>query len=297
MMKKLPLVACFLALFSLGIFAADFVTQIKGSAYIATDRVGFQTWNYVRLNFDAINAFIKTGTGTPEATVVATVGAVYRQTDGADGTTLWQKTTGAGNTGWASTPTASSADTLTNKTLDAEGTGNLLSLSEKLWLPSALCQNATPVSAWSTPASSPAVFACNAGSNVIKGTAEFADSANLSMQTAAWLPADFTGTVDARFRWFTPATSGNVVWQLATICIADAETSDPAYNAASTVTDAAKGTTLQDNDATITAVTITGCAAGEMMYVKVFRDSAHASDTLASTASLRGLELTIRRAI
>lgn len=180
---------------------------------------------------------------------------------------------------------------------DAESTGNVLTIPEKRWLPSAICQNATAVSAWSTPTSNPAVFACNTGSNTQKGTADFADSADLSMQTALWLPADWSGAIDVRLRWFTSATTNAVVWQVSTICIADAETSDPAYNTASTVTDTAKGTTLQDNDASITGLTTTGCAAGELMYLKVRRDSAHASDTLAATASLRGIELTFRRAI
>jgi hypothetical protein len=103
--------------------------------------------------------------------------------------------------------------------------------------------------------------------------------------------------VDLAFKWFTAATSGDVVWQAATICVADAETSDPAFNTASTVTDTAKGTTLQDNDAVITGLTITGCAAGEVLYLKVSRDPAHGSDTLAATAKLRGVELTFRRAM
>ena len=82
---------------------------------------------------------------------------------------------------------------------------------------------------------------------------------------------------------------------VATICVADAETDDPAFNTASTVTDAAKGTTNQTNDATVTGITTTGCAAGELLHLKVFRDSAHASDTLAATARLIGVELTMRR--
>jgi hypothetical protein len=103
--------------------------------------------------------------------------------------------------------------------------------------------------------------------------------------------------VDATIKWMTSATSGDVVWQLATICVADAETDDPAFNTASTVTDTAKGTTLQTNDAAITTVTVTGCAAGELMHLKILRDAAHASDTLAATARLIGIELVIREAI
>ncbi len=188
--------------------------------------------------------------------------------------------------------------TLLNTQYNAESTGNVLTLTEKLWIPAAICNNATPSSPlWSFPTSNPGVPACQTGSNTQYGTMDFADAANLSAQYRLKLPSDWTSTIDAKFVWFTSATTNSVVWQLSTICVADAETSDPAFNTASTVTDAAKGTTLQLNDATITTVTVTGCAAGELLFLKVQRDSAHASDTLAATARLVGVEITYRRAI
>ncbi len=188
--------------------------------------------------------------------------------------------------------------TALNTQYNAESTGNVLTLPFKLWIPAAICNNATPSSpGWSFPTSNPGAPACQTGSNTQYGTMDFADAANLSAQYHLKLPSDWTSTVDAKFVWFTSATTNSVVWQLATTCVADAETSDPAFNTATTVTDAAKGTTLQLNDASLTSVTITGCAAGELMFVKVFRDSGHASDTLAATARLVGIELTYRRAI
>jgi len=187
---------------------------------------------------------------------------------------------------------------LTNKTLDAEATGNVLTTVEKVWLPAAICQNVTAISGWSLPTAGAAAISCDTGTNTQKGTLDYTDDGAtvIGAQTTVMLPGDFTGTVDARIRWFSAATTGNVVWQLATVCVADAETSDPAFSAASTVTDATKGTTLQDNDATITGVTITTCAASELMYLRLFRDPANASDTLGATASVRGLQLTFRRA-
>lgn len=186
--------------------------------------------------------------------------------------------------------------TLTNKTLDVEGTGNVVTTVSKVWLEAAGCQNTTASLLWDTPTTNPAVAACVTGTNTQKGVADFADAANLSMQRTLLLPSDFTGAIDAKFKWFTTATTGDVVWQLATICVADGETDDPAFNTASTVTDTAKGTANQTNDASIASVTITGCAAGELLHLKLSRDSAHASDTLAATARLIGLELTLRRA-
>lgn len=187
--------------------------------------------------------------------------------------------------------------TFTNTTLDAEGTGNVLTLPRRIFFPAAGCNNATAGSVWDLPTSNPAVAACKTGTNTQMGTLDFADGSNLSAQITYMLPSTWTGTVDANIKWLTSATTGSVVWQIQTICVADAETDDPSFNTASTVTDTAKGTTLQTNDAAITGVTVTGCAAGELMHIKILRDSGHASDNLAATARLLGVELVVREAM
>lgn len=206
-------------------------------------------------------------------------------------------TNSSGDCEWGSVDISSTTVTFTEKTLNAESSGNVITLPKRVWFPAAGCNNATAGTIWDLPTSSPAVAACVTGTNTQKGVLEFANSGNLSAQTTYLLPTTWTGTIDARIKWVTSATSGDVVWQLATICVADAETDDPAFNTASTVTDTAKGTTLQTNDAAITTVTVTGCAAGELMHVKILRDSGHASDTLAATAQLIGVELVIREAM
>ena len=193
---------------------------------------------------------------------------------------------------------ASSTTIFTNKTLDCEATGNVCTIPFKLYLPTAGGTAAAPSSIWNLPASNPAVAVVTAGTNTIQGTLDFADGANaISAQIDFWLPSDWSGNIDARFLWFSSTTSGNVVWQIATSCVADGETNDPAFNTASTVTNATKGTANQLNTASITSITTTGCAAGELMHIKVTRDPAHASDTMAGTARLVGVELTYRRAI
>ena len=159
------------------------------------------------------------------------------------------------------------------------------------------CQNTTPNLGLSTPTSNPAIVACVTGSNTQLAVAQFADAANLSMQGHFSLPSDFTGAIDVNGAWRTSATSGDVVWQVATICVADAETVDPAFNSSSTVTETAKGTTLQLNNFSISSVTITGCAASEELFFKFYRDSGHGSDTLAATAELVALRFTVRRTI
>jgi hypothetical protein len=190
----------------------------------------------------------------------------------------------------------STAETRTNMTIDAEGTGNVVTMPFTLFLPAAGGTAAAPASVWDLPAANPAVAVVTAGTNTLQGTLDFADGADtLSAQTNWMIPSDWVGTVDARIKWFTSATTGDVVWQLATICVADAETNDPAFNTASTVTDTAKGTTNQLNDAAITTLTVTGCAAGELMHLKVSRDPTTGADTLAATARLVGIELKYRR--
>lgn len=205
------------------------------------------------------------------------------------------------NTGTITLPTATdtlvgkaTTDTFTNKTYDAEGTGNVLTIPRRLWFPAAGCVNATAGSVWDLPTTSPAVAACVTGTNIQKGVLDFADASDLSAQVTYKLPSTWTGEVDANIKWFSATTTGDVVWQIQTVCVADAETDDPAFNTASTVTDTAKGTTNQTNDAAITGITTTGCAAGELMHIKIRRDAGHVSDTHAATARLIGVELVIR---
>ena len=122
---------------------------------------------------------------------------------------------------------------LLNTQYNAESTGNVLTLPLRTWIPAAICNNATPAShGWSFPTSNPGVPACQTGANTQIGTMDFADASDLSAQIHVKLPSDFTSTVDAKFVWFTSATSGDVVWQLATICRADAEVAEAAFNTA-----------------------------------------------------------------
>jgi hypothetical protein len=211
------------------------------------------------------------------------------------------------NTGTITIPTSTdtlagkaTTDTFTNKTIDAEGTGNTITIPVKVWLPGAGCANTTAASFWDLPTSTPAVAACVTGTNIQKGVLQYADtSGGFSAQNTILLPADFSGAIDARIIWRTSATSGNAKWSLSTICadVAATVTDDPAFNTASTVTTAAPGTTLRIQTSSITGVTATGCAAGNLLHVKLFRDGNDAADTIAATAEVIGVELTIRRAM
>ena len=59
---------------------------------------GFLTLKFQQL--DEADALFFQGTGTPEGTVAAPVGAVYLRTDGGAATTLYVKESGTAKTGW-----------------------------------------------------------------------------------------------------------------------------------------------------------------------------------------------------
>lgn len=92
------------------------------------------------------------------------------------------------------------------------------------------------------------------------------------------LPSGWTGSFDADIWWDTTGT-GNARFQIKTICYADDEADDAAYNSASVVT-AAAGTSGRPNKQTITGITTTGCAADELMRIRFYRNRTEGSDTL-----------------
>lgn len=191
----------------------------------------------------------------------------------------------------------STTDTLTNKAIDAEGTGNTLTLNSKIWLEAAGNNAGTAAANWDLPSSNAPSAAAISGTNVLQGVLDFADGSNdLTAQRTLRLPDDWTGNIDVRFKWLSSTTSGDVIWGVATSCVADAETNDPSFNSYSDVTDTTKGTTNQTNDASITGITVTGCAAGELLHLRIARRLSQAGDTMAGTARLIGVEVTVRRA-
>lgn len=165
---------------------------------------------------------------------------------------------------------------LTNITLDAEGTGNTLTIQEETWFDVAACQDTTAQLIWDTPTTNRPAAACDTGSNTQKGYASFDDTTDESFETNWVLPAGFTGAIDIHFIWKAAATTGAVGWCAQLIRVADGATSDPAYPAQAAgncASDTAKGTTLQENHTTITGVTCTSCVARDHVYVRISRDA------------------------
>lgn len=110
------------------------------------------------------------------------------------------------------------------------------------------------------------------------------------------MPIDWDGgTVLARVIWTADSTSTNsVVWGVALKCLADGDALTTAWGTAGEVTDAngSSAYTIRQTAAT-SAITVGGTpAGGNLLKVRIYRDSANASDNLAATARLIGLAIT-----
>jgi hypothetical protein len=194
--------------------------------------------------------------------------------------------------------TLSAYQVLTNLKIDAEGTGNVVTIPFQLFEWGGVCENGIPYNPqWNYKTAEGPTPICVEGTNLTFGTASFDDATDQNLQTNFRLPADWSGSLDLVLLWRTAATSGNVVWQIFTVCRADDETIDPSFNAAQTITDAAGANASRFNTASLSSVTTTGCAANETLFLKIFRDGGHASDTIANSAQLVSFRLTYRRAM
>ena len=184
---------------------------------------------------------------------------------------------------------------------DAGNTRNvitpLLTFPTETTFPAANCQSSVPVTGFAYKTSAFPAATCVDGSNTIFGVLAFNDTTEQAVYASLVLPVGWTGAIDAKLKWRAAATTGDVKWGVQTISVADAETADPSLNTASTVTDTAKGTTLQTNDATISNITCTGCAAGELLFLRIYRVAADGADTMTGDAQLISVTITTRKAI
>lgn len=164
----------------------------------------------------------------------------------------------------------------TNVQINAESSGNTITLTEEQWFNVAACQNTTASHIFDTPTTNIPAETCDTGSNTQKAYLAFDATTDESIYGHWVLPTGFTGAIDIKFKWKIAATSGAVGWCFQMIRVADGSTSDPAFPAQASgncVSDTAKGTTLQENDATISGVTCTSCTAGDHVYWRLSRDA------------------------
>jgi len=116
------------------------------------------------------------------------------------------------------------------------------------------------------------------------------------VNTREWtyiLPTGWTGNVDLEIWYVSEAASptGNVEWDISTICRAAGETWDAAFNAIQTITDAVAAQNVI-NVASQSAVTMTTCAADEHWTLKISRDGTN--DTNNDLAELVEARVTLR---
>jgi hypothetical protein len=130
------------------------------------------------------------------------------------------------------------------------------------------------------PLSSTPTLTADVDTNAGRCYMTFADTdSTFGAQITRQIPdGTFTGSFDADIWWNTTGT-GNARFQIQTKCYADDEADDAAFNTASVVT-AAAGTSGRPNKQTITGITTTGCAGGELMRIRFFRVRTEGSDTL-----------------
>jgi hypothetical protein len=164
----------------------------------------------------------------------------------------------------------------------------------KPFIDAAHCSSATAISSWNLPAVAAPEVNCRTGESVQEATLDFADGD--SAQYQYMLPSDWAGgNIDARLLFFSPDTSGTIIFQLAVACSAvnGSATDDVSYNKASSF-DAI--TLAQPANAQRTAsvgVSSDGCSPGTSISFKLIRTN----DTAVHRARVKGVELTIRRAI
>lgn len=180
---------------------------------------------------------------------------------------------------------------LTEGSINVETAGVTLITTEEHWWDVAACQNTTASLIWDVPTANSPAAACDTGTNTQKGYASFDASTDESFQMNWVLPNGFTGAIDVHFIWKAAATTGAVGWCAQLIRVQDASTSDPAFpaqGAGNCVSDTAKGTTLQENHATITGVTCSNCASRDHVYVRISRDAngGAVTDDMAGDAHL-----------
>lgn len=146
--------------------------------------------------------------------------------------------------------------------------------------------------------SSGAQYVCTDGSNFPVESWAF-DAATQETLYIFFKARDYgSGNVTLNLMWYAAtATSGDVVWGAAIAAITpDTDSQDvetKAFTTASTVTDSHLGTTgKRVHQCSITLSSLDSLAANDLVCVKLYRDAASGSDTMAGDARLLWTELT-----
>lgn len=174
---------------------------------------------------------------------------------------------------------------LTGTVFDAAGSGNTLRFKSWEKYVFAGCNGGTSASLALTTfsaATSPTA-GCGLGSVIPHPYAEFPDSAGaFRVMLDVPLPVGFTAaTADFVIMWSTSATSGDAVLQFQWNCTGHNEALGDSWSTASKLTTTALANASRLNVATKTGVSLTGCAADELLTLSFMRDKDDASDTIS----------------
>lgn len=235
------------------------------------------------------------GTGVNNGSSTITIGGNFA-TSGAFSTTF--TVTGTTTLTLPTTGTVSTSDsttTFTNKTLDTEATGNTITVPVPIWFQACGVNNTVAVALFEIPAVNPPTATAENGTNIDTGYLSYSASATNTAQFSFALPTDWTGNVDVSLISFSASSNASTVaqWDISCGC---GTGDDPAFNTSSTPTQTYTSANV-DQTTTATSITTTGCAAGDMMYLRVQRSGAAGGDTFAGTSNLRGVIVKIRRAL
>jgi hypothetical protein len=109
------------------------------------------------------------------------------------------------------------------------------------------------------------------------------------------MPTDYASAPILKIQWTANATSGSVVWstQLGAVTPSDVDTPlEHVLAAASSATTATNATEARRlNESSITLANLDSVAAGDLVFLTIWRDSANASDTCTVDAELVGASL------
>ena len=94
------------------------------------------------------------------------------------------------------------------------------------------------------------------------------------------------------------SSTNAIRWQVSLGCVADGEDIvGPSYNATSASNSGGPTTAGQRKSVSFTGVSVSNCAPGETLYLKVERVGGDASDTYTGKGRLMEIEITARRAM
>lgn len=163
-----------------------------------------------------------------------------------------------------------STSVMTNKTLDAAATGNVLSFIKKDYIPAARCNNATATTWFDLPTAAAATLLC-LGTTTTSGVLVFADGSTQIATVHRQLPSTWVSTsFEIILIYSGSASSTNTInWRVSTACVADNESLiAPSYNATTTNSAAGPTTTPQRKSSSFSPA-VTNCSASETMFIKV----------------------------